>query len=186
MNMLVHKSSLLLFEKWKKMSQISVLIMLSRWRQAFMCRGSAPAFLVLYVNSDSHLIVMENTESAKWKVLRRRWNNGKERRPSECGQSAYRDGYYDRERKNCFALDIFIKDQQGFLGGQSSRWFIEAAHSRLTCTSRGLFSYSRQHLRNMFVCSSGNGRIGYNSAHGNWPVSPRIPETFSKRVAVNL
>lgn len=27
-----------------------------------MCRGSVPAFLLLYVNSDSHLIVMEYTE----------------------------------------------------------------------------------------------------------------------------
>lgn len=29
-------------------------------------------------------------------------------------------------------------------------------------------------------------RIGYISAHENVPVSPRVPETFSKRVAVNL
>lgn len=44
------------------MSQISVLIMLSRWQQAFMCRGAVPAFPLFYVNSDLHLIVMERTE----------------------------------------------------------------------------------------------------------------------------
>lgn len=42
----------------------------------------------------------------------------------------------------------------------------------------------------MFVCSKQygdyNGRIGYISAHESVPVSPGVPETLSKRVAVDF
>lgn len=64
--MLVHKSGGLLFEKWKKMSQISVAIILSRWKCAFMCWGSVLDY------SDSHLIEMEQWSAWKYSERERK------------------------------------------------------------------------------------------------------------------
>lgn len=146
MNMLAHKSSLLLFEKWKKMSQISVLIMLSRWQQAFMCRGSVPAFFLLYVNSDSRLIVMASAEEQSEKCCVE--DRTTKRMKTECMRRRDIQRWILRKGREEIASDL-----QGFLG----RCVLETAHSSFECISRGLFSHSRQHLRNMFVCSSSMG-----------------------------
>ncbi len=66
---LVHKSGGLLFEKWKKMSQISVAIILSRCKRAFMCWGSVSDFLIVY---DSHLIETEQWSAQKYSERERK------------------------------------------------------------------------------------------------------------------
>lgn len=75
--MLVHKSGGLLFEKWKKMSQISVAIILSRWKCAFMCWGSVSDFLAVFWLAsyrDGAVKCME----IQWEGKKGEWKGGRD------------------------------------------------------------------------------------------------------------
>lgn len=182
--MLVHKSGLLLFEKWKKMSQISVLIMLSRWQQAFMCWGSVPAVLLLYVNSDSRLIVMESTEEQSEKYCA---EDGKKGRKTGCMRIQDIQAWilWKRNKEIASPWIHLLQINRDF-------WqvlFWDSTQQIKMHLLRFLFIFKAPFEK--YVClvkqyGDYSGRIDYTGIYENLPVSPWVPETFSKRVTVDL
>lgn len=111
---LVHKSGGLLFEKWKKMSQISVAIILSRWKPAFKCWGSVSDFFAVYDRSDSHLIETEQWSARKY--------SERERKASERADKI-EGKEFKKQEKESPQSDRFITDRLGFLGNRTREWF---------------------------------------------------------------
>lgn len=179
---LVHKSSGLLFEKWKKMSQISVAIILSRWKCAFMCWGSVSDFLAVfwlasYIDGAGKCMeIQREGKKGEWKGGRD-WGKGVE-----------------KARKGKRGIFLSVALNQNALS-QIDQVFLAAEWgSDFNVAGRGI----RRDLLGFISIWKDTAEICVylHTQHGqyrarvrfpeNLPVSPRVPESFGKWVAVDL